>query len=181
MHRFKETILQIAPLSEESQEALWAVAEMHELDKSHTLVQANTICHYFYFIEKGLTRTYYYKDGKDITDWLSVEGTFAVSLISFINRSPDRRIIETLELTTLYALSYKDVEALCKRFHDIEHLIRKLISIGCVQLQQKFDEQHFSSARERYQNLINNNPGLLLRVPLGYHCFFSGNYSRNTQ
>lgn len=167
MTPFIRTILQFAKISEESQKQLSYIAIRHEFPKGHILVKQHTVCSNFYFIEKGLTRTFYVKDGKDVTDWISTENTFAVSIISFINRIPDRRTIELLEPSVLYAIDYNELENLCSRYHDIEHAIRKLLSFGFVELQNKFDELHFSTARQRYQNLLKNNPTIIQRVPLG--------------
>jgi signal-transduction protein with cAMP-binding, CBS, and nucleotidyltransferase domain len=174
MDSFLQAMSQFAKLDTKSLDELSAITKRHEFPKGHVLLQRNSICNYFYFIEKGLTRTFYIKDGKDITDWISTEGTFAVSLISFINREPDRRTIELLEPSVLYAIGYDDIEALCKQRHDIEHLVRQIVSFGLVQLQRKFDELHFSTAKQRYKNLMETNPTIIQRVPLGMVASFLG-------
>ncbi len=161
-------------LSSESKEAFAAAIKKLELPKGHVLVKENTVCNYLYFVESGLTRTYYFKDGKDITEWISPENTFACSIVSFINRKPDRRIIELLEPSVLYAISYDKLEELYSRFHEIERLGRLLVSSGMVQMQQKFDDQHFETAAQRYQTLMKTNPSLLLRVPLGMIASYLG-------
>lgn len=174
MDSFFKTLSPLAHLSKESQSALENISKHSELPKGHTLVAQNTICHNLYFIEHGLTRTYYLKNGKDITDWISTENTFAVSLISFINRTPDRRMIELLEPSIFYAFDYNDLENLCKKHHDIEHLVRKLVCLGFVQLQNRFDDLHFATAKERYKNLMLHNPSIIQRVPLGMVASFLG-------
>lgn len=174
MNSFLQAMLQFAKLDTESLDELSRITRRHEFPKGHVLLHQNSICHHFYFIEKGLTRTFYIKDGKDITDWISTENTFAISLISFINRVPDRRTIELLEPSILYSIGYDDVEALCKEHHDIEHLVRKIVSFGLVQLQRKFDELHFATAKQRYKNLMETNPTIIQRVPLGMVASFLG-------
>ena len=174
MDTFFEVAAQFSHLSEESKQDISACLKRHELSKGDVIVKQDSVCNYFYFIEKGLTRTYYLKDGKDITDWISDENSFACSIISFISRKPDRRIIELIEPSVLYSLYFGDVEKLCVMHHDIENFFRRLVSFGLVQLQQKFDDLHFSSATERYQNLITNHPSYLLRVPLGMIASYLG-------
>ena len=66
MNSFFAIVTQLTNLSDESKQALGAVLKRHELPKGEVLVKQNTVCHHIYFIEKGLTRTYYLKDGKDI-------------------------------------------------------------------------------------------------------------------
>ena len=171
---FIESVTRFTPLSVQSGSDLVAVLHRLELKKGHVLVPANTVCRYLYFIETGLTRTYYYKDGKDVTDWLSTEGQFAVSISSFITQQSDRRIIELLEPSVLWAVSHDALEKLYRQHHDIERLGRLIVSHGLMLVQQRFDELHFATASERYQTLMVLNPTLVQRVPLGMVASYLG-------
>lgn len=174
MDSFFTAISKFSNLSAESKQALSLCLKRQNLPKGYILVKQDTISNYIYFIESGLTRTYYLKDGKEITDWISEENSFASSIISFITRNPDRRTIELLEPSVLYSLHHDDAENLCREHHDIEHLFRNLVSIGLVELQQKFDDLHFSSALKRYQRLMETHPSFILRVPLSMIASFLG-------
>ena len=174
MDKFFEAISPLGALSEESKQALSAAAQVIAFPKGYALVKQDRVCDYLYFIESGLTRTFYFKDGKDVTDWISDENSFACSIISFITRQPDRRNIELLEPSVVCAFHHDDLETLCKKHHDIEHLIRNILSFGLVQLQQKFDDLHFETAGQRYQNLIAKKPDFIQRVPLGMIASYLG-------
>jgi len=174
MESYFKMVSQISKITAVTKLAIEGVLKGLELPKGHVLVKQNTVCNYFYFIEKGLTRTYYYKDGKDVTDWISDENSFAVSIISFITRQPDRRTIELLEPSTLWAMHHDDFENLCRQYHDFERLGRFLCASGIVQLQKKFDDLHFATASERYQTLMQTNPSFIQRVPLGMIASYLG-------
>jgi len=174
MDAFFSFIKQITPLSEESVAAMELVLQRLELPKGHTLLRPGAVCHYFYFIEQGLTRTWYVKDGKDITDWLSAENSFAVSIVSFLTGQPDIRGIELLEPSVLWAISRTDLENLYARYHDIEHMGRMILSSGLIQMQQRFDDLHFATALQRYRKLIDSNPSFVNRVPLGMIASYLG-------
>ena len=167
MQSFFDFIASFTILADTSREALEKLLQRHELPKCYQLVRPGSVCHYMYFIEKGLTRTFYIKDGKDVTDWISVDHTIAVSIISFITRQPDRRGIQLLEDSILYSLSNTDLENLCREYHDIERMVRLILNYGIVELQRRFDDLHFATAHDRYQHIITNHPSLLERVPLG--------------
>jgi len=154
-------------LSETSAAALGSALERLDLPKGHTLLRPGSVCHYLWFIEKGLSRTFYIKEGKDVTDWISTENSIAVSIISFLTRKPDRRGIQLLEDSTIWAISYTDLERLYQEYPDIDRLGRLFLSHGIIQLQQRFDDLHFATAHDRYQQLIAANPSLVNRVPLG--------------
>jgi signal-transduction protein with cAMP-binding, CBS, and nucleotidyltransferase domain len=174
MDQFFRAISNFSTLSRESVSALTSTLKKHEHPKGKILVKPDTTCNYLYFIEQGLTRTYYIKDGKDVTDWISAENSFAVSIISFITRKPDRRGIEVLEPSVLLSIHFDDLEDLCAKFHDVERMTRYLVGAGLVQLQHKFDDLHFQSALERYQTLMNTNPTFIQRVPLGMIASYLG-------
>lgn len=164
----------ITTLQTESREALAQILRRRECLKGDVIVRQDTICNHLFFVEEGLTRTYYLKDGKEITDWLSPENTIACSIVSYLSRRPDRRIIEALETSVLWSLEYHELEQLCARYHDIEHLSRLLVSVGMIQMQQRFDDLHFATAHQRYRTLLATHPTLLQRVPLGMIASYLG-------
>ena len=174
MDAFFSFIKQITPLSEESITAMGAVLQRLDLPKGHILLRPGAVCYHFYFIEQGLTRTWYIKDGKDITDWLSAENSFAVSIVSYLTGQPDIRGIELLEPSVLWAISRNDLERLYVLHHDIERLGRLLLSAGLIQMQQRFDDLHFAAALQRYRKLIDTNPSFINRVPLGMIASYLG-------
>lgn len=174
MKAFFERVEQITTLSDEAKAALASIAMRHELPKGRTLIQSGSICDQVFFIEKGLARTFYIKDDKDVTDWLAAENDFVLSVISFLTRQPDRRAVELLEPSVLWSLPHAGLESLYRRFHEVERLGRLLVSFGLVLLQQRFDDLHFSTAGERYHQLLERYPSFVNRVPLGIIASYLG-------
>ncbi len=174
MDKFFKMVFQFTSLSEDSKQAFSTILKKLELPKGRTLIRANTICENAYFIEQGLARTYYYKKGKDVTDWLAAENSFVVSIVSFLTQQPDRRIVELLEPSLLWAIPYKKLEDLYNRYHEIERFGRLLVSHGLVLVQQRFDDLHFASALERYKKMLQQNPSFIERVPLSMIASYLG-------
>lgn len=174
MTSFFDTVSQLTHLTPEGRDALASVLKLKEINRGEVLLNVDTVCNHVFYIESGLTRTFYYKDGRDVTDWISTEGTFACSIVSFITRQPDRRGIEALENCRIYSVHYNDLEKLYAKYHDIERLGRMLVSTGLVQLQKRFDDLHFATARERYMQILTETPSLVQRVPLGILASFLG-------
>lgn len=174
MTDFFQTLNQFVRLTPESEAALSAILKPFSFPRGYLLLKEDTICNYIYYIEKGLTRTFYYKDGKDVTDWISLEKTFACSVVSYITRRPDVRNIELLEDSVLWGIHYNDIEGLYQKYHDIERFGRLVVSDGLVKLQQRFDDLHFATASERYNKLLDTNPSVIQRVPLGMIASFLG-------
>lgn len=174
MKKFLETISGLVGLPPQCEAELLSIIKFREVTKGEIILKVNSVSSSAYYIEQGLTRTFYFKEGKDVTDWISTEGEFAISIISFLSTLPDRRGIEALEAGVLYELQRTDLELLYHKYHEMERLGRLLISNGIIQLQQRFDDLHFSTARERYQRLMEEKPELINRVPLGILASFLG-------
>ena len=174
MQQLFQELEKFSSLSLDTKKAMESITRKRELPKGYVLLHAGGICNHLYFITKGLTRTFYVKDGKDITDWLSLENTFATSVISLFTRKPDRRSIELLEDSTIIEIPHHELENLFTKYHDLERLGRLWSNYGIVQLQQRFDDLHFATAAERYAKLIQNNPTILQRVALGIVASFLG-------
>lgn len=174
MQRLFEQLETLGPLSFESKEALAGIVERRHLPKGHLLLHAGTVCSHLWFIEKGLTRQFYYKDGKDVTDWICLENTFTTSVLSLFTGVPDRHSIELLEDSIIIDLPYYRLEKLFPKYHDLDFLARLWGNHGMVQLQLRLDDLHFSTASERYAKLIETSPTIIQRVPLGIIASFLG-------
>ena len=174
MKAFFEPVARFGALRDESKAALTAVGKRLELPKRHVLVKADSVSTHIYFIEKGLARTYYYKDGRDVTDWLSAENDFVGSIVSFLVQRPDRRIVALLEPSVLWAFPHRGLEELYVKHSELERLGRLLTGWGFVQLQERFDDLHFATAAQRYETLLANHPTFIERVPLGIIASYLG-------
>jgi len=174
MESFFNEIGRFMNVSAESRAALTAIMETKMFHRGDSVLKPNSVCNYFHFVESGLLRTYYLKDGKDVTDWLSPENSFSCSIVSFISRQPDRRGIEALEDTLVWSIAHDKLEALYQEYHEIERLGRMLYGSGVIQVQQRFDDLHFSSALDRYTKLMQMNPTLIQRTPLGMIASYLG-------
>lgn len=170
---FKETAKYLT-IGESSKEALSNVLVCRDFKKRQVILRPHSVCNYVYFVESGLVRTFYEKDGKDVTDWLSPENTFSCSILSFINRIPDRRGIEAIEDSKLWSIHFDDLSRLYDQYHEIERLGRMLYGLGVTLVQQRFDDLHFNSALDRYRKLMGENSTLIQRTPLSMIASYLG-------
>ena len=74
-----------------------------KFQKGNTVLPEGKVCRALYFVERGMVRQYYYKNGRDVTEHFSFEGRIVFCIESFLKQEPSRLIVETLENTTLYA------------------------------------------------------------------------------
>ena len=164
---FFDSISPFVKVSPQSKSALLSVMVKEHFPKGHVLVPLGNICRHVYYIEKGLSRTFYIKDGKEITEKFCIENTFTCSMPASITNIPDNRQIELLEASIIWSMSYTELEKLYDDYHDIERLGRFVVTNELVGMHQRLSDLQFRSAEERYNNLVQNNPTLLQRVSLG--------------
>jgi CRP-like cAMP-binding protein len=91
-----------------------------------------------------------------------------------VTRKPDNRIVEVLEPSVLWTLHYEELDRLFSRFPELERWGRTVAVNGMLQIQERLNSLHFSTALERYQTLIDTRPALLQRVPLSIIASYLG-------
>lgn len=142
--------------------------------KDHYLLREQAVADYFYFVEKGAVRIYYHKNGKEITEWIALDEQFFLSITSFFERVPSHLIIETIEPSRIHGIHHNDFMELADRYHDVERLLRKMVTRSLILSQVRMDSIQFESAQQRYNRLLTQSPRIVQRVPLTYIASFLG-------
>jgi CRP-like cAMP-binding protein len=170
----QKAIAAISPLSPESSEAFVAAWKHWSTAKDHYLVREHTVSDYIYFIKKGIARIYYYKNDKEITEWIAMDEQFFLSITSFFERIPSYLIIQTIEPSEVYGIHHNDFMSLAEQYHDVERLLRKMVTRSLILSQIRMDSIQFETAQQRYERLLKNSPYIIQRVPLSYIASFLG-------
>jgi signal-transduction protein with cAMP-binding, CBS, and nucleotidyltransferase domain len=92
------------------------------IQKGDYLLKDGNICRNLYFINKGLTKTYFNKDDKEFIMRFFPENIMFTVLDSYLTQAPSQYMILVLEPTTITFISFEDLDALCKKYHCIENL-----------------------------------------------------------
>lgn len=133
-----------------------------------TPVKEGDVCDSLYYIEKGLTRQYYVKNGKEVTEHLEYEGGIVMCIESFFLQEPSRLVIETLEPSKIYAIPYNKLQELTRTSYEFCQLMFSFLEHSLILSQRKADTLRFESAKERYLRTLNDHPDLVRRAPLHY-------------
>ncbi|PIF45265.1 CRP-like cAMP-binding protein [Chryseobacterium sp. 52] len=170
LHHFSQYI----NVSETLRKELLDRLSFHTFEKGQLLQDADTICTKSYFILKGLTRTYYLKDGTEISEYFSSENEWVNSPKSFIGRIKDIYYIDCLEKTETFCLKINDLGYLFDHFPEMERYAR--LSMGSVfgHLMERITSQRFTTAKEKYEHFITAYKGIYYRIPLGMTASYLG-------
>lgn len=142
--------------------------------KSTILVQEGDVCNRLFFVESGLLRIYYVREGKEVTYAFRAEGDFTTAMDGFFEQRPTRYFIETIEPVTMRVISLNDLNFLFDKYKEVERLGR-LVGFRYVQeAGEHLYNLQFQSAKDRYASLIEKHPSILKRVSLGSIASFLG-------
>lgn len=161
-------------LSEEAQQALQDCMKKSLFNKNEFILTQGQICRHLYFVEKGALRGFYHLDGKEITHWFGFENDFVTSFHSFITGEAAIESIQLLESTTCWSISKETLMGLFNDHHEIERLVRIIYEKYYIRLEERYVNAQFKNASERYEDLMQQTPYIVERVPLGYIASFLG-------
>jgi CRP-like cAMP-binding protein len=161
-------------LSPEAEAAISECFTPVALAKNEFLLTEGKICRHLYFLEKGALRGYYNLDDKEITHWFGFENDFVTSFHSFTTVQPSVENIQLIEGSLLWSISKDTLTGLFNRFHEIERLVRIAYEKYYIRLEERFVNAQFKTAAERYDQLIQQSPHILERVPLGQVASYLG-------
>jgi CRP-like cAMP-binding protein len=161
-------------LSNEGRKAIEAICEISDIKKNQDLQPIGHTCKTIYFINHGIARIYYYKDGIDITDSFSFENNIIARVESLFTGKPSRKGIQILEDAEIVAINANALFKLYDEFPEIERLFRKIFEAAYVETVNRIEGIQFHSAEERYHALITEAPNIIQRVPLKYISSYLG-------
>jgi CRP-like cAMP-binding protein len=142
--------------------------------KGSLVHDANKVCTKSYFIQKGLFRTYFLKDGKAISEYFPAENEWCNSPKSFITRQKDIYYIEAIEDTEAFCLDVNDLVYLFDHYPEMERYSR--LSMGTVfgHLMARITSLRFTTAKERYDHFMDTYADIHHRIPLGMIASYLG-------
>ena len=148
--------------------------KQQEIPAKTILLQEGQISKTMFFIEKGCLRTWINNDGKEITTQFFFEGDGVSSIESFRTNQPSLYSIESLEPCILKTLSQKDFQMILESSPELrkkleDHLFRRLF-----QSQQLLYSFLKNNPQKRYEELIENYPHIVQRVPQHYIASYLG-------
>ena len=161
-------------LSKEAEIAITEICKTITI-KKHTDLQAiGHTCKTVYFINKGVARIYYFKDGTDITECFAFENNIIARVESLFTGKPSRKAIQILEDSEIVAINSTQLFKLYDKYPEIERLFRLIFESAYVDTVNRIESIQFHTAEERYSTLIKEEPNMLKRVSLKYIASYLG-------
>lgn len=120
-----------------------------------------------HFVENGLVRVFYLKDGKEITSYLSSDNGFVSSYSSFINQTKSFENIQCLENTVTFSIDYKDMQELYEIVPQWQKIGRILSEQNVLCLADRLLKLQSIPAKEKYLEFLKTSSDKVVqRTPL---------------
>ena len=169
-------------LSREQIHELADILVCRKFKKGERILDEGDVCRSMFYLEKGLTRQFYFKYDKDLTEHIAYEGGVVICLESYLKEEPTRLMIETLEPTIAWDIPKDKIEQLALKDAEIGVWYRKLFEASLIESQVKADTLRFEPAHERYNKLLQLHPEILKQAcSFGLYRFFAANDTGNPE
>jgi CRP-like cAMP-binding protein len=175
MTALSENINQFLDLSSDEKLKVESAFKPLELAKGELWVKEGKVCEHVAFLLTGKLRVFYGSDaGNEVTCHFVSPNQFISSFTSFLTNTPTIENIAAIEPSTLLVISKKELEALSDDLPKI-HIWRRIIAENLfIMLEKRIAMLQSQTAHERYEQMIKENPDIILSVPLQYTASFLG-------
>ena len=168
LEKLHHYLSEFTPLTRTEFSQLLPYIEIREFDKKVKVIREGEIERYLNIIAGGLARKYLPLKNNEITIQLASEGHIIHSELSFHNRIPSGSVVETIEPTIFFSISYDSLEQLYEQFPKAERMGRLLISELFIKKDRRYFDQLNKNTRERFLDYIRTHPQMVQRVPQKY-------------
>jgi CRP-like cAMP-binding protein len=145
-----------------------------EIPSKTVLLHAGEISRHLYIVRKGCLRQWFNKDGRDITLQFFFENQPVASIDSFLSNQPGLFTIESIEASKIISISKENFEKLNKSYPELKDKFQDYLFQRFRNYAQLFLSRIKDSPPERYEDLVQNHPEIIQRVPQHYIASYLG-------
>jgi len=160
------------PLTKNEFRQIEPFIEIREFDKRVRVIHEGEVERYLNVVAWGLARKFLPVRNKEITIQLASEGHMIHSELSFHYRVPSRSVVETIEPTVFFSISYDSLEQMYEQIPGMERLGRLMITDLFIKSDTRYFNQLRKSTRERFLEYVRSHPDMVQRVPQKYLASF---------
>jgi CRP-like cAMP-binding protein len=155
-------------LPKEELEVLASIFKRKEFRKGEFLLKEGDVSKDIFFVQSGLLRQFYFKDGRDITEHFGCENQGALCIVSLFKQVPTTLIVGALENSVVYLIPYAKLITIAENYRNLAVLLRKILESSLIISQDKADSWRFETARERYNRFLVEFPEAAKRASVNH-------------
>ncbi len=168
LYTFKEYLQQFPHFTPSAWETALPYLKERSIRKGDFFLEEGKTCRQIAFIQKGLFRTYYLRDGAEITTCFCKENTITCSYKSLITQQVSDLSIQAIEDCELIVFQYEDLQKLYEKDLFWQQVGRLAAESEFMVMEHYTRFINDLPAKDRYLQILKNDSELLQRVPLLY-------------
>ena len=176
MQQIREYIEKVNHVSDSDWNIFLSKLEKRDFKKKIEIIKKGEIENHISFIEHGIVRLVIPNEDleKEVTFGFSFENEFISAYDSFITQIPSLYRLETLTDTSLWSISYNDLQYVYSNTN-VGNAIGRFYAERLYLIKSKREQALlYESAEQRYLNLFTDRPNLIKEIPLKYIASYIG-------
>jgi CRP-like cAMP-binding protein len=150
---------------QESYKSIGAQLVRKEIPARKILLKEGEVSKNMFLVTKGCLRSYFYKDGRDISFQFFFEGDGVASAESFFENKKSKFNIETIERSVIVELPKNLYTESMEKIPGLKEYMMSGMQKRVFQYMDYMMSYIKDKPEERYLNLINTRPEIIKRVP----------------
>lgn len=154
------------PINDEETQFFCSYLQPKTFQRKDYLLKEGQLCHYQFFILKGLVRHFYIdQKGHELTTQFGIENWWVTNLESYLKQRPSELNIQAIEETTALLLTKKDLEYLYEKLPKLERAFRIITENMLIAIQKRNAFHWYMKSEDKYKMIHDHLPEFLQRVP----------------
>jgi CRP-like cAMP-binding protein len=146
-------------------EKIAEIGSVHQIQRKEKFIFENKIDRRIAFVLEGLFRGYLIQKAEEITIWFSGEYELIASYNGILLNESSKITYQALEDSTIFVFEYDDLKQLAKDNIQIAFSIITMLEKFLIESLQRNERFILMDAETRYNNLVQNKPNIVQRVP----------------
>jgi CRP-like cAMP-binding protein len=164
----------IYPLKQDTIDFLKANTSLIKIPRGEYLLKPGEVCTHYYYIQKGILRSFLKYGNKEITIWINPENEITTAIRSMSRNEPAEEYIQAVEECELVAMHYDTMQELYERFPEMNRVGRMLLEQYYAASEERVYICRIPGAHLRYKHFLDSRPELANRIPLKYIASYLG-------
>jgi CRP-like cAMP-binding protein len=162
----RQQIESIVPLTDEEYDVVLAHFSSKKFKKHQNIIREGEYVHNEYFLLSGLMKASHINpEGKEHIIQFAMQHWWITDPRAYYNQTPATLQVDCLEDCETLFITLENREKLCRELRKLDYFFRKKMTADLIELQHRTLCLISGTAKDRYENLLTQFPGLFQRVP----------------
>lgn len=158
----------LVEIDEKEYSSLLQFSKKEILKKKTIILKKGEISKELIFIEKGICRSFYKKENKEITSYIYTDGSFLGLMKSLLTKQESELTYQAISDIEIYKLDYESLEKIYLLEPKYERLGRKVLEKLLIDSENRLFSFLTKNPKDRYLDFLNKTQLLNYKIPDSY-------------